>query len=568
MQGRQAVHRRPHRRVSSAALAFYGALAFLYFGLPVTAHPGRMIGRGTDADIFVWSFGWWAHALLHWENPIYTQAIWAPTGINLAWAATAPGVALLFMPVSLLAGPVAAYNIAAVAMPALAAWTAFLLCRYLTNAIWPSLVGGYVFGFSSYMLGHEEGHVHMTAVFLLPVVALVVLRYLDGGLDRRALALRLGLLLAAQLWFSTELFATVTLAVAVALVIAYRLVRSARRRLGLLVVPLAASYGIAAAFASPLLYYTLTDFPSSSVNPADGYTADLANVVVPTQLTEAGGAWASGFSAHFPGNEAEQSAYLGLPTLVILGLFLLRRRKEPAARFLLACFAIAVVAACGIALYVHGDRIVTLPWRLVAHLPVFNNVLPVRLMLFATLAAAVAVALWAASSDPPAWLRVALPALAVLAIAPNLSQKNAHWVRTPKQPSFFTHRAYENCIRAGDNVLIIPYGFTGDALIWQSESDFHFRMAGGDISPVIPAAFARYGTPVIRLLHDDIRQGDGGTILPLVRGAGVSTIIVDQTDPWPWATVLAGIAQPKRVGGMLLYPLQPGLVTDAGCVSD
>ena len=34
------------------------------------------------------------------------------------------------------------------------------------------------------------------------------------------------------------------------------------------------------------------------------------------------GAWASGFSAHFRGNEAEQSGYLGVPTLLILGLFL------------------------------------------------------------------------------------------------------------------------------------------------------------------------------------------------------------------------------------------------------
>ena len=166
-------------------------------------------------------------------------------------------------------------------MPALAAWTAFLLCRYLTHALWPSLVGGYLFGFSSYMLGQEEGHMHMTAVFLVPLVALVVLRYLDGGLDRRALALRLGILLGAQLWFSTELFATLTLALAVALALAFGLVRSARPRLRSLASPLAASYGIAAVLASPLLYYALTDFQSSSVNPADAFVADLANFVVP-----------------------------------------------------------------------------------------------------------------------------------------------------------------------------------------------------------------------------------------------------------------------------------------------
>ena len=73
---------------------------------------------------------------------------------------------------------------AAILLPALAAWTAFLLCRHLTGSFWPSFAGGYLFGFSSYMLGQELGHLHMTAVFLVPLAALVVLRFLEGALGR------------------------------------------------------------------------------------------------------------------------------------------------------------------------------------------------------------------------------------------------------------------------------------------------------------------------------------------------------------------------------------------------
>ena len=57
---------------------------------------------------------------------------------------------------TLLAGPIVAYNLAAVLMPALAAWTAYLLCRHVSGALWPSVVGGYVFGFSGYMLGQDS----------------------------------------------------------------------------------------------------------------------------------------------------------------------------------------------------------------------------------------------------------------------------------------------------------------------------------------------------------------------------------------------------------------------------
>ena len=38
-------------------------------------------------------------------------------------------------------------------MPAVSAWAAFLLCRHLAGRFWPSLIGGYLFGFSSYELG-------------------------------------------------------------------------------------------------------------------------------------------------------------------------------------------------------------------------------------------------------------------------------------------------------------------------------------------------------------------------------------------------------------------------------
>ena len=59
-------------------------------------------------------------------------------------------------------------------MPALAAWTAFLLCRRLTRSSWASLAGGYLFGFSTYVLAAELTHIFSAAVFLVPVAALLV----------------------------------------------------------------------------------------------------------------------------------------------------------------------------------------------------------------------------------------------------------------------------------------------------------------------------------------------------------------------------------------------------------
>src|SRR6266542_4012185 len=241
-----AVRHFERRGWTSAALpACYVLVAFVYWGARLLPHPGRSyIGSSTDPQIFIWSFAWWHHALAHGLNPLYTHAIWAPDGVNLAWTGTSPGLALVFVPLTWLAGPVVSYNVAAVLMPALAAWTAFLLCRHLTRSLWPSLVGGYLFGFSAYMAGQISGHLHMTSVFLLPLVTLVLVRFVEGDLDGRGLALRLGPLLALQLTFSTENEFTYTLAIATAIVLAFLLVPTARRRLVALVPPLAASYAI------------------------------------------------------------------------------------------------------------------------------------------------------------------------------------------------------------------------------------------------------------------------------------------------------------------------------------
>ena len=157
------------RMAGLAAPAAFVGVSFLFFGLRLLLEPGsRYIGAGNDPQIFIWSLAWWPHAVLHWQNPFFTHAIWSPAGVNMSWVTAVPGLALLFSPLTLLFGAVVMYNVAAVVLPALAAWTAFLLCRHVTHAFWPSLAGGYLFGFSSYMLGQESGHLHMTSVLLVP----------------------------------------------------------------------------------------------------------------------------------------------------------------------------------------------------------------------------------------------------------------------------------------------------------------------------------------------------------------------------------------------------------------
>jgi len=163
--------RRAFERFGISALLIYTAISILVFARSLlTDFAGSYIGRGTDPANSMWFLVWWPYAIAHRVNPFVTHAIYAPGGMNLAWSTTIPLVSLIMAPITATFGPVVAYNILSIADPALAAWTAFLLCRYISQSYWPALLGGYIFGFSSYMLAQTlGGHLVLTLVFPVPL---------------------------------------------------------------------------------------------------------------------------------------------------------------------------------------------------------------------------------------------------------------------------------------------------------------------------------------------------------------------------------------------------------------
>ena len=290
-------------------------------------HGHQCICLGTDEGIFIWAFAWWPHALLHGANPFHSDIIYAPEGFNIALGALVPGAALLFSPVTAIAGPLFSYNLAMVLCPVLAAFFAFLLCRRLTGQFWASLVGGWLFGFSTYMFGQLMGHMQLTLVFLVPAIVHLVLRGLAGELSRGRLFVLLTLALVLQFSFGAEVFVSFTLFGAVALAIAYaaadeRLRASLRGVLG----PILLAYAVTAVIVSPYLYYAFQ--PGGLpilVWRTDMFSNDLLGFVIPTEVTKLGGTSFLSTSGRFTAGIVEGGAYFGLPLIAMICLGARRR---------------------------------------------------------------------------------------------------------------------------------------------------------------------------------------------------------------------------------------------------
>ena len=256
------------------------------------------------------------------------------------------------------------------------------------------MIGGYLFGFSTYVLYEESlGHVNLDAVFVLPLTSLVVLKFLDGRLEARGLVVRLAPLLAFQLLTSTEIAFTLTLALLAALALAFAFAKERRKRLRRLLVPLGCSYLFAALLTAPFLYYLLTGFERTGFwgRPQ---SADVANFLLPPDFSLIGGSWPLALHG-FHALDADE-VFFGLPALIIAIWALWRVRNG----FLVASFAVVLLAELGPRVNVYGHSILPAPWYLLRHAPVFDNVLPSRLAVYLALLFAVAVALWLARSTP------------------------------------------------------------------------------------------------------------------------------------------------------------------------
>jgi hypothetical protein len=526
--------------------ALYALATLLLFGVPIVEHPrGTILAEDEfDSSQFMWFFGWWPHAVLHGLNPFVTHLMFVPEGFNLQWTTSMPLPSVVLAPVTLALGPSITWNVLQLASPIVSAWAAYLLCRHVTRRQWPSIAGGYIYGFSPYMLTHLRGGPYLALVPLLPLIVLLVMRRVEGSVSRRRFTVLLTLALTAQYLIAIELLATLTLFGAVALGIAYLLFRERRAELRALVAPIAVAYLGTAVLVSPFLYYFF--FSTQHPPGLTGFSSSLASFVLPHHTLEI----TKSHSPADPFRGAVLESYLGLPLIALIAAFAWQRRRSRSTWLLLGIMAVALVLSLGQVLYVTDRNTgVWMPWNLFADLPVLRYALPVRFILYAILPAAVIVALWLKRGGVPRWGLVALIAVSFL---PNFA--NGAWRTDISDPPFFATDAYRHYLRPADHVLTIPA--SGPNQRWQADSRFDFELAGGYAGSPFPPSYSRY--PAWDMFSTGRLTNDyGAELRRFVHAKGVTAVVVDERFLGPWRKLLASLrVRPIETGGVLFYRLR------------
>jgi hypothetical protein len=523
---------------SLVALVLYGLIAaiFMWHGASLTH---QLSGTGSDPFDSTWFLSWWPYALTHHLNPFYTRLIWYPSGVSLLWVTSVPLLSLLGWPITAVFGPVVTYNLLIVTAPVFSAWAAYFLCRHLARDFYATLIGGFIFGFSTYETSQSFGALNLTIVFLVPLLLLVVLKRLEGALSRPTAVALAALLLLAQFFICIEIFAMIFVFGGIAWLLALLYLPHRRPVLWRL---LADGLWTAPFVALPLVplliimarQYALINHPAAWPYI---FVADLLSPFIPTTLNLFGHPFQGVFKG---GVSQENCGYLGLPLLVIMFLFGRRQGKASYGRYCILLLLVCLVCSLGPLLWVAGHCTgIVLPWMVMVHLPLLGSALPARFALFAALVAAIIAAYWLALPGRRGW-HLALGVLACVALLPQ-----PHPWRALPQTKFFAPGRVQQVLGPNPRLLLLPFSINGPSSMWQVQNEFGFSQVGGYLG--FPPKPAQSYKAVMELFGDHMGESlVAGDFAAYARGAGAQYIVAGPGANPAELNVIATLGWPTR----------------------
>jgi hypothetical protein len=553
------------------ALSVYVAAFIVGFGLPLASHLNvpNLRQYWTDPNFYTWAMRWWPYAISHGINPLYSSQIGAPGGYDLAWATTTPSVGVLMWPVTAALGVVVSFNLVLLAVPPVSAWAAFVAARRLTGRFWPSLLAGAAYGLTPFELVHDwQGQPNLTVIALLPLMVYLVMRWWDGSMSKTAFVIWLAVAMALEFYTFNEAFADMTLVWTGGLLIGFVVAgRAARPKVARLAGLIAIAYVSAIVVASPYLIYALRHYPSALTRQRPAFSLHLVRMILPVSDKLFGLTSLVGYSNHL--GRADIDDYVGIPLLLIPVALVALAWSNKIARLLAAGLVFVIALAAGPVLILGNSELVHLPWGGLWSLPVARSAEPSRLIIFVYLVVSIALALWLAAPATGRLRAAARWGLGLLAVAVLIADLPTSYqavdpvplgfsppatMRPVNQlPPFITQGLYRQYLKPGEIVVIVTY--RGNAgLLFQADTGFYFRVAGGFINASLTTREDALPAPVGDLSHATPERVS--QFKQYVRAAGIGAVIVERAWAQPWMLTVFGEAglHGTSVGGVTIYP--------------
>jgi hypothetical protein len=378
-----------------AAFGGYTLISLLWTYPLIRDFSTKVTGLGGDRYIWLWDMWWMQKALLHLHtNPLYTNYLFYPQGVSLAFHDFAILNSFLSVPLQGIFTPGQIYNLLFLATYILGGFGAFLLARYLTGDALAAFVAGLVFAFWGGRIYYCD-HLASASIQWFPYAMLFVIKSLRERSYRNPV-------LAAMFWAMSALsgwYNAVFISLLIGLFVLYaawserKMFFTAGNLLRFGLIGLIFT-GIMAPFLAPMIgdifsgkgymnYQVLTgESTSPNVLFFPGVNHGFLGKAVQYLYFRAGLPMQWGLSG---------AAFIGY-TVLALCAYAVFRLKQVKYRFWLITAVVFVLFSMGPYLQIFSKAYpsIPLPYRLLQYLPILKIVrLPVRFMVIAMLCCSV-----------------------------------------------------------------------------------------------------------------------------------------------------------------------------------
>jgi dolichyl-phosphate beta-glucosyltransferase len=490
-----------------AVLATLGLLGVALNARAWSHGAGQMLTLSKRGDVAeqMWFLSLMPHLVFHGLSPLHTSLAYAGSGgVNLMANTSMIGPALLLSPFTALSGPVLALNVGLVLAPVLSGWAMYALLTRVTTSFAIAALGAVSFGFCPAILNHlRVGHLQLTFALVLPLAGLLALDLVRGDRSVKRTGVLAGLLIVVQYSIGAEMLAIEAVTAGMLLAVAACVLRRDLLpwlALGLKALP-SALFVAVPLLAIPISYELFGPRHFSGppwANSAEG--AGLFDLVDPRHPHETLN-WLPSIFGNL-GPDGAPMNYLGWAMVAALVAVGITMRSDRRIRILLGSIVLLVVANFGQALMVRrGDGNIVLnwmPWRLVVHIPVLEQLTVSRLAFATSALVTVTLAiglnrfhevLTSRLVGHPLLAMVTCSAVVALVLVPGVvNQALPLTVSTagtaPSWVSEFGQHPGPN-----ERVLFLPYPSTPPGLsaplAWQAEAKFSYEILGGYLA--VPA---------------------------------------------------------------------------------
>ena len=426
-----------------------------------------------DASLLIWANGWVAHAVTHVENPFYSSYVFAPHGLNLLANPCSVGLAVLSVPLTLLVGPLATFNVQILLMPVATGMSMYFAIRPIVASPRGRFVAGLLWGFNPLVLcAMNWGWTNVGYLVAPPLVASYLYdTFVTRQRTPRQNGRRLAVVTCAQLTLFSELAASMVIVAVAGVILAMAVMsrrsydpREAWQRLRQLVV---GATPIAAVVAVPIAGYALYGPAPLApwVWPRDVITGSSLTTLSKVVTSATSPMYT--FVPHSISMSPTYLGWLGLLGSVVL-LVLLRRR---ALTWWLGGLGLAGLwLALGSHAFVHI-------WSVVWRAPVIHNMMPIRFVLWTWFALSVLAALACALPGRRGLAGLAGTGLIVGSWA--AASSSVFPIVSQPVHRYDVVATFAESATTTPNILAFPAPDSGVLLVQQASEGFRFRTSGG-----------------------------------------------------------------------------------------